>query len=770
LSVFRRGEALWVVIAAETPLDPAALAAQGSRGFGPGEIAAADGGVALRYLVDAALHPTIEAAGTKWTVRLTAEPSENSRLMEVVPQPEFPLGPRVLVEADGVQGLVRVADPEVGDVLVVAPLNVPEMGLSRERRFVEVRLLPSTQGLVAELLADSVTMRIVRQGVEITTNEGLILSPIGDRRASTVNTFGAPIPESLLRVGNWQGPPEQFNRRRQALQRAVSIADDDNLPRARLDLARFYFAHGYGSEAYGLLALMKQVDEGLVDRPDFRALDSAVSMMTGRHDQSVDGFRHSDFDDSEEIALWRAAASASRADWEAASDDFALSRPLIGAYPEPFDDFFFTLAGRTALAVGDIEGLESIIQLMATATDGASDEWDITQYFRGVMALEARDLATADTALTRASRSDDPKIHILARLALVDQGLARSTMSGEEAVDELESLRFAWRGDEIEFDISERLGDQYWEVDRYRDALNLWKRTVDGFPDYPPALALADAVPERLAELILQDPQDNGLNPLRAAAIYNEFKDQLPDGDRGITVSNAVVDKLVSIDLLGRAADLLEEMANETLTGEEAVQASQRRAALHLLQESPELAIVALDDAEQIANVADLPTDLQSDQVLLRADALSRINRPSEALQLIADNPSRIAQAAKVNIAWKAGLWPEAAAALSELVGVPPDNEEPISAGQADTVVNYGIALALADDDQALQELSEQFGPALDESNRAAVFKILTRGDAPLEPIQDLAAVRRQTSEIELFRDFLNGYREAAKTVAATEG
>ncbi len=770
LSVFRRGDALWVVIGAETPLDPTVLAAQGSVGFGPAEIAAADGGAALRYVVDPALHPTVELDGTRWIVRLIDEPQAHSRLVEVVPQPEFPLGPRVLVEAEGVQGLVRVADPEVGDVLVVAPLQVPTMGLARERRFVEVRLLPSIQGLVAELLADSVTMRIVRQGVEITTSDGLILSPLGDRRASTVNTFGAPIPDSLLRIGDWQGPPAQFNKRRQALQRNVAVADDENLARARLDLARFYVSHGYGSEASGLLGLMRTADESLPDRPDFRALDGVAKLLVGDTQEALDAFDHAELRDREEIALWRAATHADLADWPAANEDFALARPLLAAYPDPFADYFYFRAGRAALEMEEFDALGAMIDLLSSTTDQASDEWAMTDYFRGMIALETGDLAEAEASLKRAARSDDPKIHILASLALVDQGTARGTLTAEQAADELESLRFAWRGDEIEFDISEKLGDKYWEIGRYHDAVSNWQRAVDNFPDHMPAIDLGEAIPGRLADLIVQPRADGGLNPLRASALYSEFKNLLPDGERGIEVALSVVDKLVSIDLLAQASQMLEELTRNRLQGETAVRTALREAGLHLLQDKPDAAIKTLDWTEGVLAATGAPQDIESERRLLRADSLARLEQPEAALDVLSDQNSRLAAAARVNIAWKAGLWQQASQALADLIGQPPDGDEPMPQAQADTVINYGIALALADDGEGLTALAENFGPAIEATDRAAVFRILTRGEAPLQPIRDLAAVRRQTTEIELFRDFLDGYREAATTVAATEG
>jgi len=215
---------------------------------------------------------------------------------------------------------------------------------------------------------------------------------------------------------------------------------------------------------------------------------------------------------------------------------------------------------------------------------------------------------------------------------------------------------------------------------------------------------------------------------------------------------------------------MLEELTRNRLEGETAVRTALREAGLHLLQDKPSLALKTLDWTEDVLDSNGAPQDIEAERRLLRADTLARLEQPEQALSVLSDEDSRLAAAARVNIAWKAGLWPQAGQALSELIGVPPEEDETMPEGQADTVINYGIALALADNSDGLEELAEMFGPAIENTDRAAVFRILTRGEAPLQPIRDLAAVRRQTTEIELFRDFLDGYREAATTVAATEG
>ena len=92
---------------------------------------------------------------------------------------------------------------------------------------------------------------------------------------------------------------------------------------------------------------------------------------------------------------------------------------------------------------------------------------------------------------------------------------------------------------------------------------------------------------------------------------------------------------------------------------------------------------------------------------------------------------SRLAEAARLDIAWRAEDWPAAAAALGELVGDPPPLGAAIGAGQADLVLNLGVALALADDRAGLDRLALAFGPSMAATPEAGTFALLTRPEAP---------------------------------------
>ena len=61
-----------------------------------------------------------------------------------------------------------------------------------------------------------------------------------------------------------------------------------------------------------------------------------------------------------------------------------------------------------------------------------------------------------------------------------------------EAIDELEQLRFAWRGDRFEFTLLRRLGRLYLATGKYREGLRTLRQAATHFRDYPEAKEITE--------------------------------------------------------------------------------------------------------------------------------------------------------------------------------------------------------------------------------------------------------------------------------------
>ena len=91
-------------------------------------------------------------------------------------EPDSQLGARVVLAVDKT-GKVRltVEDPEVGDTMFVVPVNSPS-GVVAGRSFLQFAIAASSRGVVVTPFADDIGVRLVRSGVEVSSDSGLLIS------------------------------------------------------------------------------------------------------------------------------------------------------------------------------------------------------------------------------------------------------------------------------------------------------------------------------------------------------------------------------------------------------------------------------------------------------------------------------------------------------------------------------------------------------------------------------------------------------------------
>ena len=755
-AVFRRGNALWVVFASLDPLDAGTLLGQGNRSLGPGTIMPAGDAVVLRYPSASPDRLLVLKEGTRWVVILSEDPQTLLWPLEVERVPEAG-GPRLIVRADGADRVFRVRDPEIGDSLYVTPLPSAGTGFPRQRRFAQVSLLPTAQGIAARPSGEAVALVVAPEGVAVEADGGLMLSEVIDIGEGAPPDLGGA---RLFDLETWRGDRDDFVALRRAQRLAVVEASPDDLSRTRLDLARFHFANGYAEEALAVLAILERDDTDLVESPPVRALRGAAQAWAGRVEPALADLDDPELSDEPEAALWRGLAAARGNNWSRADQEFQRARELVGDYPSPFRDELALLIAEAALRHGDPQEAALALDTAASGQGGVESAAPAAAYLRGEIARASGDPQTAATALARAAAGNDDKYRTLAEMALVEIALSEGEITAEEAIDRLDGLRFTWRGDALEFRLLRRLGDLLWDDAQYRDGLITWGRAVDRFPELMEAESLAETRRTRFAQLLASDQADS-LSPLTAVSLFEEFRELAPDGVIGDQMIENLAERMVEIDLLDRAADLLQELADTRLDGENRARVATRIAGIRLLDGDARTALAALEGSRGLA----MDPDLRFERRLLRARALSELGEPEAALALLSDDTSDLALSAKLDIAWSWGDWATIASTLSTMIE-PPRLGESIGPEKAELVVDYAIALAMADDRSGLDRLAIAYGPAMSLLPQANVFSVLTRAEGVTEPIADLATARRQISEISEFERFLAGYREGTTPTA----
>ena len=73
------------------------------------------------------------------------------------------------------------------------------------------------------------------------------------------------------------------------------------------------------------------------------------------------------------------------------------------------------------------------------------------------------------------------------------------------------------------------------------------------------------------------------VSPVNALALYFDFRELTPVGDEGDTMIRQLADRLVEVDLLGRAAQLIQHQVTFRLKGDEKARVGTKLAAIYIL-------------------------------------------------------------------------------------------------------------------------------------------------------------------------------------------
>ena len=747
-AAFRRGENLWLVFDRPAPRQVVQQIASEAPHLGEVQLLEEGGATILLIRAQPTVAPRLSRDGTSWTVdlRLRSPLPEKALAAPVVESGE---GGRVRYPVVGAGRLLWITDPDAGDRLVLVPIRGAGMGLTLPYGFPQFRSLQTHQGIVLQPLTTAIEVATLQSGVLVRDRNGLLVSKPEDRRAAL---RAADLPPSgspgLLRLEEWRrGGIEKYQENRQALQRATSGGGGDRLGIARLDLARFYFAHGLGSEAFGVLQVIEDENPRLARDPEVHLMKGASQMMLQDYRGAATSLAHAALAGEREALLWQAALAAQAEEWQAAATGFAVTLDLIESYPDNLRLPLGLAAAEAFVQAGDLDAATAQLALLGDNLDDR--ELAQVKVVQGMVRLAGGDPEEARELWSDVRDGAHRPSQARARLALIALGMEEGTLSPEAAIEELERLRFAWRGDLFEFTLLRKLAELYVRQNRQRDALFALREAVTAFPDDPTSRNSAQRMREIFAE-IYQNPGDPEVPPLRALALYQEFIELTPAGPEGDKMIAGLADRLVEVDLLDRAAELLEGQVRYRLEGEDKARIGARLALVQLLDRNPQASLEALE----ISEVTDLEVPLASQRRQLRARALAALDRSDDALQTLVGDDSLDAEQLRADIHWRRRNWPDVVDSLSNLIPLLPPRR-PMQEEESKLVVNLAVALLLADEKVELEDLNRRYGAAMAKGPRAETFRLLV-GDGESFAVSSVADELR---EVGVAQDFMASYR-----------
>jgi tetratricopeptide (TPR) repeat protein len=726
-AVFRRGPHVWLVFDrhAEAELE-AAREALGDIVASLQEVPAGQG-LALRLALPEWLNPEIRREERSWIVSIRRRALRPNRPFTVERREEPDGSDAVVLPFDGAGDVVTVTDPEVGDTIVVVPVIPARLGLAEDRTFAQFALLRSAQGVVVLPQADSLSVERQRWGVRIATPDGLAVSN-GEVLAENIEGDGEGADLAARRLFDFEawagGGADRYLERKRELFAAIAMAAPDALSSRRLDLARFYFAHGLHNEANGVLRRLAEEDPEIAGRPANRALAGAVRVLTGDIDGASQLLLPQDFEGNRDAALWRAMVRAAEGEADKASAEFERGAGVLASYPARFRVPLVLAAIANARDGDELDRAESLFALF-DGLDLPPDQAGLRSVLKGRLFAAQGAPDRAEEEWEAASRPPGSLAAGLARLERTLADLDRARIDPDTAIETLEGLRFDWRGGDLEFRTLEALGDLYAEKGNFALALARLRDAATYFPGHPDVLDATERMSEIFAGLFL-DGAAADMPPVAALALFNEYRELTPPGVKGERMVFALAERLVAADLLDQAGALLDHQVRFRLAGAERARAGALLAEVRLAQKQPEDALAALRASAAPA----LVRPLVDRRLRLEAHALLEVGNTTKARALLIGDQSGEAEVLRAEIAWQAQEWSAAAAAYARLIELAPmvPKGGPLDRVAAYPILRRAVALAMAGQRGDLREFVAQWGDAMGESPYGGEFAAVAEG------------------------------------------
>ncbi len=755
-ATFMRGGYQWVVFSKAAAVDVSEINAQlAPRQAEAAQLSAGDSTVLripLENYQGAELHK--EAGTFAWKLTLFGEKRVSDKPLEVQVNTETSQG-YVFIPALEAADAVTVSDPDIGDELLVVPLYGDNQNIAPARGFVDFTLMESTQGVVVQKKSDDVRVMMARNGIRISTEKGATLSPDLSATQKKPSPATQQKGETLFPYEEWK-PAEstplykQVQQFRQEIAAAPTSAERSEKMQM---MAQFYLGQGETPEALGILNEIKRADPKFYETQRLSALSGAADFLLYRFGDAAENFNALELNDLPEIAYWRAMLSELLGDSEQKFDYMANNDKYFSKYPPLMRQRLAVFAADRAVANKQYNMALAIFDQLNK--DGLiNDIADYVNYLMGKISVETgKQKEGMELWQKLADTLRDSSVRARAEYSLIATELKQNSITKDQAIDRLERLALMWRGDSLELNTLNMLGELYRDRKDWPNAMRVWAAMNSGFPNTELATEAGRKMTEAFVALFDGDDKA-GMTSLERLFLYNQFHYLTPTDDVGDRIVERMTDEMVALDLLDQASNNLEQRMQFKFEREERSRVGAKLAHIYLMNHQPDKAMRALQNSVYGSN----SPALNEERTYLTIRALAGQKEYESALRMLENDKTPEGQAIRLDIYWQQKDWPKVALLIEGALKARANPAAPLSTEETRMVVQLALAYVAQSDMAQVRYLRDYFMPIMEGNPDKSVFEFVTRNDAPLN-VANFDAVMQNLSDV---RQQLTGYTPKA--------
>jgi len=755
-AVFNRADTLWIVFDSNADIDLSALDGEASRTIRGAEFSHAPDADIVRIKLDRPHLSTVDIDGPTWTVQIGDSAIDSTRALAITRNLIGPNRSSLTIPFDSPHLVHRLDDPDAGDRLVVVTAFPPARGFVNERDFVEFHMLASAAGVVVDPLADDVK-------VELAPDKIIVSRPMGLALSTSLQSLlrGSGLRPVMFDSQLW-GFDQQasYTERQSKLLAAAASAPDNKRLAPRLDLARFYVARDMYPEAKGVLDVALADDRAASEQGSATVLRAVTEIMMNRPDDALKDLAEPSIGDLHDAPLWRALAYAKQGKWAQARDGFKSADAAVATLPVELQRVALKEEMRSAIEVGDFSTASS--QLNDFATIGVPHELEPAMAV--LMGRLAEGMGRNDDALAAYQTAADSWDRRAAAQGQLRETLLRyaiGDLKRDDVISQLETLTTIWRGDDTEIEALQMLARLYTADGRYRDSFYVMRSALAAHPNSDMTRRIQQEAARTFDALFLAGKGDT-LPAIDALALFYDFRELTPIGRRGDEMIRRLADRLVSVDLLDQAAELLQYQVDNRLQGAARAQVATRLAVIYLMNRKADRALATL----RATRSADLTNEVRNQRLLLEARALSDMGRHDLALEVIGNLDGREVIRLRSDIYWAARRWRKAAEQIELLYGERWKDWAPLNDIERADILRAELGYALGEDMLGLGRFREKYAAKMAGTPDAHAFEVVS---APLGTSgTEFTAIAHAAAAVDTLDGFLRDMQARYPDASAT--
>jgi tetratricopeptide (TPR) repeat protein len=474
-------------------------------------------------------------------------------------------------------------------------------------------------------------------------------------------------------------------------------------------------------------------------------------VLLGHPDQALKDLADPSVGNRYDAPLWRAMAHAGQGRWVEANEGFKNVETATAELPIELQRLALKEAVRCAIEIKDFSSAARRLNEF----DGlglSNDLKPALAVLSGRVAEGLGRLGDALSAYRSAAESTDAPAAAQARLREIALRYSLKEVKREAAIAQLEMLTAAWRGDRTEIEALHLLQQLYIEEQRYRDAFQVMRVALAAHASSDITRRIQDDAAASFESLFLSEKGD-ALAPIESLGLFYDFRALTPVGHKGDEMIRRLAERLVTVDLLTQATELLQHQVDNRLQGVARAQVATRLATIYLMNRKPDRALHALRATRQ----SELSADLRAPRLMIEARALSDIGRHDVALDVVANLDGRESERLRADIQWAARRWRDSAEVTERFYGERWKEFAPLDDGERADVLRGAIGYALAEDRLGTDRFRQKYAAKMAEGPDGRMFDVVT---APLNArTGEFTEIAKTVASVDTLGTFLKDLR-----------